>query len=193
MLLAILASRSSRFLPPCPGPEQGCGDRCPCLRVSGEGSHLLPDGYLMWHPQRVCNPCLSCPALLNIQWLSTIPCHPPAYFLCYFTHCETSTRFISWGEEWACPTSLSSTLCRILSGNSHSPGKSFALIPGISVKAQFWEKMVTLLCSGRVGSRCPPAACASFAAIKPHQKRSLAEGGHTSYAGELPKLRRLCT
>lgn len=149
-----------------------------CVRrgLPCRGSHLPPNGYLTWHPQRVCNPCLSCPALLNIQWLSTVPCHPLAYFLCYFTHCETSTNFVSWGKERACPALLTGTLCRILSGNSHSPRKSLALIPGISVKAQFWEKTVMLLRSFRLGFCHSPAAVHQLHSNK-NPPETLAGGG----------------
>ena len=176
MHLAILALRSSPFLPPCPGPEPDCGDRWLCLRVAGEGSRLPPNGYLTWHPQRVCNPCLSCPVLLNIQWLSTILCHPLAYFLCCFIHCETSTNFFLWGMSQ--PHIVIQDIMQDLIGElSQSQGK-FSSHPGISVKAQFREKMVMLLRSVRLGSRCPPAAGHQLRSHK-NPPETLAGGGGT--------------
>lgn len=91
--------------------------------MSSKGCYLLPNGYLIWHPQRVCNPHLLCSALLNIQWLSSIPCHPLAYFPCYFIHCETTTNFISWVRNK--PATHNSPACYVRSyqGTLTAPGK----------------------------------------------------------------------
>lgn len=73
------------------------------------------------------------------------------------------------------------------------PQENLVLIPGISVKALFEEKMVLLLHSVCLSSCWPPAAVHHLHSNKNPAEILASGGGHTSYTGELQKPSQLCT
>lgn len=99
---------------------------------------------------------LASPCAASYPGTKHMPCHPPASFLCSLTRCETPVNFVLWVREEPAPHCDPAGYAGSYQ-NPGSPRNSSAVLPGIAVKAQFWEEALVLPLSLCMGSRCPPA------------------------------------